>query len=71
LDINGTPSQKEKKHIFSGLKICKMALSNQIDFPAFFSLHKMTYGISSIPENDNSLQPLPRKMALRRHDLKN
>jgi hypothetical protein len=70
LDFKGTPSQEEHKTIFSGLKICKMALSNQIDFSAFFSLRKMTYrnfGISSIPEYDNPLSLLPRKMALRRH----
>ncbi len=36
LNIYGTPSQEEKKTIFSGLKICKMALSNQIEFLAFF-----------------------------------
>jgi hypothetical protein len=40
--FKGTPSQEEQKTIFSGLNICKMALSNQIDFPAFFSLRKMT-----------------------------
>ncbi len=43
LDFKGTPSQEEHKTIFSSLKICKMALSNQIDFSAFFSLRKMTY----------------------------
>jgi hypothetical protein len=43
LIFKGTPSQEEQKTIFSGLKVCKMALSNQIDFPAFFSLRKMTY----------------------------
>jgi hypothetical protein len=43
LYFKGTPSQEEQKTIFSGLMICKMALSNQIDFPAFFSLRKMTY----------------------------
>ncbi len=35
LNIKGTPSQEEQKTIFSVLKICKMALSKQIDFPAF------------------------------------
>jgi hypothetical protein len=35
LKFKGTPSQEEHKTIFSGLKICKMALSNQIDFPGF------------------------------------
>ncbi len=29
--------------MFSGLKVNKMALSDQIDFPAFLRLHKMTY----------------------------
>ncbi len=41
--FKGTPSQEEPKTLFSGLKICKMALSNQIDFLVFFTLHKMTY----------------------------
>jgi hypothetical protein len=35
LNFKGTPSPEEHKTSFSGLKICKMALSNQIDFPAF------------------------------------
>jgi hypothetical protein len=54
-----------------------MALSNKIDFLTIFSLRKMTYrnfintGISSIPECDNLLSPLLRKMALRRHVLEN
>jgi hypothetical protein len=59
------------------LNISMMTLSNQIDFPAFFSLRKMTFrhfsvsvrwltGISSIPEY-NSLYSLYSKMALRRH----
>ncbi len=43
LNFKGTPSQEWQKTIFSSLKICKMALSNQIDFPAIFSLCKMTY----------------------------
>jgi hypothetical protein len=43
LNFKGTPSQEEQKAIFSGLMIFKLALSNQIDFPAFFSLRKMTY----------------------------
>jgi hypothetical protein len=67
LNFKGTPSQEEQKTIFSGLMICKMALSYQIDLPAFSSLRKMTFGIPSIPEYDNPLSPLPRKMALRRH----
>ena len=43
LNFKGSPLQEEQKTIFSGLMICKMALFNQIDFPAFFSLRKMTY----------------------------
>jgi hypothetical protein len=67
LNFKGTPSQEEQKTIFSGLTICKMALSDQIDFPVIFRLRKMTYitGISSILEYDNPLSPLLRKMALR------
>jgi tRNA A37 threonylcarbamoyltransferase TsaD len=30
-NFKGTPSQEEYETSFSGLKICKMALSNQID----------------------------------------
>jgi hypothetical protein len=41
--ILGTPSQEEHKTIFSGLKIYEIALSDQIDFPAFFRLRKMTH----------------------------
>ncbi len=65
--VKGTPSQEEHKTIFTSLKINKMALYNQIDFLAFFSLRKMTYQISSILEYDNPLSPLPCKMALRHH----
>jgi hypothetical protein len=43
LNFKGTPSQEEQKPIFSGLPICKMALSDQSDFPAFLRLRKMTY----------------------------
>ncbi len=43
LIFKGTPSQEEHKTVFSSLKFCKMALSNQTDFPAFFHLQKMTY----------------------------
>jgi hypothetical protein len=43
LNFKGTPSQEEHKTSFSGLKICKMALSIQINFLAFFSRCKMTY----------------------------
>jgi hypothetical protein len=67
LDFKGTPSEEEHKAIFYGLKICKMALSNQTDFPAFFRLT----GISSIPEYDNPLLPMPPKMAVCRHVLEN
>jgi hypothetical protein len=42
LNFKGTPSQEEHKTISSGLKICKMALSNPSYFPAFFSFRKMT-----------------------------
>jgi hypothetical protein len=38
LNLKGTPSQEEQKTIFSGLTICKMALSDQSDFPAIFRL---------------------------------
>jgi hypothetical protein len=67
LNFKGTPSQEGHKTIFSSLKICKMALSNQIDFLAFLGLRKMTTGISSIPEYHNPLSPLPWKMASRRY----
>jgi hypothetical protein len=43
LNFKGTPSQEEHKTIFSGLTICKMALSDQSDFPAIFHLCKMIY----------------------------
>jgi hypothetical protein len=43
LNFKGTPSQDEQKTIFSGLTICKMALSDPSDFPAIFRLRKMTY----------------------------
>jgi hypothetical protein len=66
LNFKGTLSQEEHKTIFSSLTICKMALSDQSDFPAIFRLRKMTYWNSSIPEYDNPLSPLLRKMALRR-----
>jgi hypothetical protein len=65
LNFKGTPSQEEHKTIFSGLTICKIALSDQSDFLAIFCLRKMTYP-SSIPEYDNPLSLLLRKMALRR-----
>jgi hypothetical protein len=40
LKFKGTPSQEEHKTVFNGLKICKIALSNRIDFLAFFHLRK-------------------------------
>jgi hypothetical protein len=43
LNFRGTTTQKEHETIFSGLKICKMALSNQIDVLAFFCIREMTY----------------------------
>jgi hypothetical protein len=42
-NFRGTLSQEGNKAIFSGLNICMMALSNQIDFPEFFHLWKVTY----------------------------
>ncbi len=41
LNFKGTPSQEEHKIIFSFLTICKIALSDQSDFPAIFRLRKM------------------------------
>ncbi len=38
LNFKGTPSQEEQKTIFRGLRICKMALSDQSDFPAIFRM---------------------------------
>jgi hypothetical protein len=70
-NFKGTLSQEKQKTIFSGLKICRMALSNQINFSSFFSLHKMTYRSFINSEYDNLLSPLPHKMALRRHVLEN
>jgi hypothetical protein len=43
LNFKGTPSKEEQKTIFSGLTVCKMALSDQSDFLAIFRLRKMTY----------------------------
>ncbi len=42
LNFKGTQSQEEQETIFSGLMICKMALSDQIEFPAIFRLCKIT-----------------------------
>jgi hypothetical protein len=41
-NFKGTPSQKEHKTIFSGLKISKMALSGQSDTTALFSAVRYT-----------------------------
>jgi hypothetical protein len=41
--FKGTPLQEEQITIFSGLTICKIALSDQSDFPAIFCLREMTY----------------------------
>jgi hypothetical protein len=43
LNLKGTPSQEENKTIICNSKINAMALSDQIDFPAFLRLCKMTY----------------------------
>jgi hypothetical protein len=43
LNFKGTPSQEELETIFSGLRIDDMALSDQIDYSAFFHLRNMTY----------------------------
>jgi hypothetical protein len=43
LNLKGTLLPEENKTIFRGLKIHEMALSDQIDFLAFFRLRKMTY----------------------------
>jgi hypothetical protein len=45
LNFKWKTSQEEHKTIFSGLKSSDKALSDQIDFPAFVCLHKMTYQI--------------------------
>jgi hypothetical protein len=68
LNFKGTPSQEENH--FQRLMICMMALSNQIDFPAFFSLPKITYLNfinSRIQQSAIAFTPPPRMMALRRH----
>jgi hypothetical protein len=60
LNFKGTPSQEEHKTIFSSFKINEMALSDQIDFPAFFHLHKMTYWNfinSGIRQSANTFAP--------------
>ncbi len=67
LNFKETPSHEELKTIFSGLMICKIALSNQIDFLAFFSLRKMTYRNFINFGIQQSAIALPHKMTLRRH----
>jgi hypothetical protein len=42
-NFKGISSQEDQKTIFSGLTICKVALSDLSDFPATFCLRKMTY----------------------------
>jgi hypothetical protein len=66
LNFKGTPSPEEQKTIFSGLTICKMALTDQSDFLAIFRLRKTTYRNFINSKYDNPLSPLLRKMALRR-----
>jgi hypothetical protein len=59
LNFKGTP-QEEHKTIFSGLKICKMALSDKIDSPVFFSLRKVKYWNfinSGIQQSANAFAP--------------
>jgi hypothetical protein len=66
LIFKGTPSHEEQKTIISGLKIYEVALSNQIDFPAFFRFRKMTYQnfIYFRVQQFASAMPLTRKLAL-------
>jgi hypothetical protein len=59
LNYEETPSLEEHKTIFSGLRIWKMALSNQIDSPPFFVSVRRLTKILSIPDYDNPLSPLP------------
>jgi hypothetical protein len=61
-NLEGTPSLKEHKTIFSGLNINEMAVSDQNDFPSFFRLWKMTCQISLILEYNNLLLPLPVRL---------
>jgi hypothetical protein len=57
LNFKGTSPQEEHKTVFGDLNVCKMALSNQIDFLAFFHLRKCLTGNSLIPEFNNPLSP--------------
>ncbi len=50
--FNDKVSWEEHKTIYSGLWISGMALSNQSDLPAVFSLWKVNLKISLIPEDD-------------------
>jgi hypothetical protein len=43
LNCKRKPSQEEHKTVFSNLEICKIALSHQINFLAFFHLQKAPY----------------------------
>jgi hypothetical protein len=43
VNFKETLSQEEHKIIFSDLKMNEQALSEQVDFPAFFRLLEMTY----------------------------
>ncbi len=68
LNYKGTPSQEEHITIICGLRNDDTALSGWIDSSAFYLLVKITR-ISSTPEYDNPLSPLPHKMALSHHVL--
>ncbi len=58
-----TPSQEEHKTIFRGSKINEMALSDQIDFPSFLRLRKITYRNFINSGMQESAAPLYHKMA--------
>ncbi len=66
LNFKGTPSHEEHKTIFNGWKIYEVALSDQIDFPAFFRFRKMTYQnfIYFRVQQFAGAMPLTRKLAL-------
>jgi hypothetical protein len=55
-NFKGTPSQKEHKTIFSGLKISKMALSGQSDVTVLFSAvcYTLCDTCIDIPQSVNS-----------------
>ncbi len=57
-------SREEHKTISSGLRISRMALSNQSDLPAFLSSQKINLKISLIREDD-----LPRMGQISEDDL--